>query len=166
MIAFTPESLEKGIELFNKHQYNEAQEVFEAYLSEHPKNTTAMEYLGDIAFQNKKWSLAASYFKPLLTDDVTNARYHFKYAGAIGMKAKNNKLSAVFLIDDIKKHFIKAATLDTSYEEPRIALVQLFMELPSTFGGSVTKATKYAKELLVLNAIEGEKAMAYIRKNK
>ncbi len=166
LITTTPESLEKGIDLFNKKQFEAAQEVFEAYLGEHPKNAIALEYLGDIAFQNKKWSTAANYFKPLLAIEKNNPRYHFKYAGAIGMKAKHNKLSALFLIDDIKEHFVKAAALDVTYEAPRMALVQFLTELPSALGGSAKEATKYAKQLMVLNANEGQKALAYIEANR
>ncbi|WP_010180639.1 tetratricopeptide repeat protein [Aquimarina agarilytica] len=166
LITATPESLEKGIDLFDKKQFEEAKEVFEAYLNEHPKNKVALEYLGDIAFQNKKWSTAANYFKPLLSIEKNNPRYHFKYAGAIGMKAKNNKLSALFLIDDIKEHFVKAAALDANYEAPRMALVQFLTELPTALGGSTEEATKYAKQLMLLNANEGKKALAYIEANK
>ena len=133
------------------------------YLKSNPNDLKAIEYLGDIAGQQKKWDEAVSYYSKLKTKIPTNADYQYKYGGALGMKAKSvNKMKALGMIDDIEQAFLTAAKLDKKHINTRWALVMLYLELPGIIGGSETKAKKYADELLLISRVDGYLAHGYI----
>lgn len=156
------QSLQTGIQLFEAEKYNEAQKVFLQVLEETPENVTALEYMGDVLFKQEKWGAAAAYFKQLVKKEKSNATYHYKYAGAIGIQAKHNKLKALFLIDDIKYHFKKAASLNLNYVDARVALVQLYTQLPKALGGNLQTAKKYAEEVKPLDPKIYHELMDYL----
>ncbi len=154
--------LRLGINQFNANEFLLATSSFRKVLRTQPQDPTALEYLGDIKFKQKEWGDAASYFKKLLKTDTKNATYHFKYAGALGMKARNNKLSAIFILDDIKEHLQIAADLDETYIDPRMVMVELYMELPKSFGGGYDKAKFYADEVASISIEKGKEAYSLL----
>ena len=137
--------------------------MFESYLRAHPNDRKTKEYLGDIAGYTKDWDTAIDHYEDLVEVDDTNANYHFKYGGALGMKALSiNRLRAATYIGDIKEHFERAASLDSKHIEVRWALVEFYMQLPGIIGGSEKKATKYANQLLKISPVDGYLANGYI----
>lgn len=162
MNAYSQSKEEKAIQLYEQKELKASQELFLEVLAQDPENERAQEYLGSIAFDFKEYQKSAAYVKPLMEKHPNVARFHFKYAGAIGLYAKNNKMKAMFLLDDIKEHFHKAADLDKTFIDARMALVQLYLELPGMFGGSKDKALLYAKELQELDVNAGAEAMRLI----
>ena len=152
----------QAIQLYEQKSLEASQKLFQEILSEEPNNERAQEYLGSIAFDFEEYQESAAYVKPLMEKYPGEARFHFKYAGAIGMFAKNNKMKAMFLLDDIKEHFHKAADLDKSFVDVRMALVHLYLELPGMLGGSKDKALLYAKEVQALDVKAGAEAMRLI----
>ncbi len=156
-------TFQKAEQLFLKEQYSKAKSLFKEYLSGHPNHSKTKEYLGDIAGYAKDWDTAISYYETLVEIDNANANYHFKYGGAMGMKALEiSKLRALSYIDDIKDHFEIAAKLDPDHIEVRWALVEFYIQLPGIIGGSEKKAIKYANELAALSAVDGHLANGYI----
>ncbi|MDX1462651.1 MAG: tetratricopeptide repeat protein [Marinirhabdus sp.] len=155
-------TFEKAESYFKKEQFSKAKPLFQEYLKQHPSHEKTQEYLGDIAGYSKDWDTAIAYYEPLVEANEKNANYHFKYGGVLGMKALENKLKAVVLIDDIKYHFETAAKLDPNHIEARWALVEFYMQLPGIFGGSESKATKYANQLLKISPVDGYLANGYI----
>ena len=71
-------------------------------------------------------------------------------------------MKALFLVDDIKKHFHKAVDLDENFVDARLGLVHLYLELPGMLGGSKEKALFYAKEVQQLDVKAGIEAMKLI----
>lgn len=161
--ATSAQSVDQAMELFEGEKIEEAQVAFEKVLEKNPQNKVAIEYLGDVYFRQEKWGKAVAQFKQLVAFDTSNPVYHFKYAGAIGLLAKNNKLKALFLIDDIKFHFKKAAALDVKYVDARLALVQLYTELPMALGGSKIMAQKYAEQIKPLSASAYQQALGFLK---
>ena len=158
-LLFAQNSFEDGVKQFNNGKYKAAETSFKKYLDNHKNDKKAQEYLGDIAFKLKDWNTAIDYYKPLLKNDQNNAIYHFKYGSALGKKAKEiNRIRAVFLLDDIKESFKKAAELDPDYEEVRMALVKLYVRLPGALGGDLDTAKIYADQLKKINANKGKEA--------
>ena len=156
---------EKEIEavMLYEQKYLEASKMlFQEILDKDPNHPNAIEYLGNIAFDKKEYKKAASYIKPLMERFPKVARYHFKYAGAIGLHVRDNKMSGLFLVDDIKEHFHKAVELDDKFVDARLGLVHLYLELPRILGGSKEKALFYAKEIQALDAKAGMEAMELI----
>lgn len=154
---------EKAEKLFEQKKYASAETLFENYLKLQPNDTKTTEYLGDIAGHQKQWDKAIGYYNKLKNQFPKNANYHYKFGGALGMKAKeSNKFKAFGMIDDIKTAFETAAALDKKHVDARWALVFFYIELPAMVGGSETKAQKFANQLLLLSPVDGYLSKGYI----
>ena len=156
-------NFEKGIQLMGSGKTEQARIAFENVLKENPSHIKSLEFLGDIAGQNKNWDKAIVYYKKIKQLQPNNAEYYYKYGGALGMKAKTvNKFKALGMIDEIKSSFEKAVALDSKHKESRWALVMLYLELPGIIGGSEIKAVAYSNELMRLSPFEGYLSKGYI----
>lgn len=169
LLLFIPSMLwsqanfEKAEQLLESGKREQARVLFESILKENPSQLKAIEYLGDIAGQNKSWDKALFYYKKLKQLQPDEANYYYKYGGALGMKAKEvNKFKALGMIDEIKSSFEKAIILDPKHKESRWALVMLYLELPGIIGGSEAKAVVYSNELMRLSPLEGYLSKGYI----
>ncbi|RXG27912.1 tetratricopeptide repeat protein [Leeuwenhoekiella marinoflava] len=152
---------------FKTENFNKAKPIFLAHLKQHPNDAKTREYLGDIASYEENWDDAIAYYEELLEENPSSANFNFKYGGAMGMKALNiSKLRALTYIDDIKKHFIRAAELDPKHIETRWALVELYLQLPGIIGGSEKKAEAYAMELQNISPVDGYLARGYVAEYK
>ncbi|RIA10535.1 tetratricopeptide repeat protein [Flavobacteriaceae bacterium MAR_2010_72] len=150
-------------QLFTQKQYAKAEQVLSTYVSSSPKDLKAIELLGDAYGHQKKWDNAIELYKKLVDAQPNRANYHYKYGGALGMKALTvSKLNALTIIDDVKEAFLKAAELDPKHINTRWALVELYMQLPGIVGGSKSKSFKYAEELEQLSKVDGYLAKGYI----
>ena len=151
-------------QLIEHKQFAKAETLLTRYVSdENPNDLKAVELLGDAFGYQKKWDEAAQYYKQLVDANPKVANYHYKYGGALGMKALNvSKIKALTLIGDVKEAFLKAAELDPNHIDTRWALVELYMQLPGIIGGSKKKSLKYAEELENLSKVDGYLAKGYI----
>ena len=162
-MLWSQSNFEKGVQFMGSGKTELARIAFENVLKENPSQIKSLEYLGDIAGQNKNWDKAIVYYKKIKQLQPNNAEYHYKYGGALGMKAKLvNKFKALGMIDEIKSSFEKAVALDTKHKESRWALLMLYLELPGIIGGSETKAVAYSNELMRLSPLEGYLSKGYI----
>ena len=160
---FAQSNFDKAEKMYSENNLSEAKKLFEDFLKDNPNHSKTIEYLGDIAGQQKKWDDAISSYKKLRDKYPSSANYHYKYGGAMGMKAKSaNKFKALGMISDIETSFLTAAKLDKKHIDTRWALVMLYIELPGIVGGSETKAQKYATELMNLSKVDGYLAKGYI----
>lgn len=156
-------TFEQAEAFFNKEQFKKAKPLFQNFLKEYPNHLKSIEYLGDIAGYTKDWDTAMQYYKILLESDDNNANYHFKYGGAMGMKALEiSRIRALGYVGDIREHFERAAKLDPNHIEVRWALVEYYIQLPGIIGGSEKKAIKYANELSKISPVDGYLANGYI----
>lgn len=156
-------SLDNAKQLLEERRYKTAEETLETYLTETPNDITGIELLGDAYGQQEKWDEAIDEYEKLVDLKPNVANYHYKYGGALGMKALSvSKIRAVAFIGDIKEAFLKAAELDPKHINTRWALVELYMQLPGIIGGSKSKSLKYAEELEALSKVDGYLAKGYI----
>lgn len=163
ILLWSQSDFEKAEKLFEQKKYASAEMCFENYLKQHPNDSRTTEYLGDVAGHQKQWDKAIGYYKKLKMQFPKNANYHYKFGGALAMKAKEaNKFQALGMIDDVKTAFETAAKLDTKHIDTRWALVMLYLELPGIIGGSEVKAQKYGNELHQLSKVDGYLAKGYI----
>ena len=162
LLLFSQSSLDEVESLFKNKQFKKAENVIINYLETYQNNLKAIELLGDAYGHQKKWDEAITNYKKLIEANQQNANYHYKYGGALGMKALENKLKAIGLIGDIKSSFLKAAELDQNHIETRWALVELYMQLPGIFGGSKSKSLHFAQELENLSKVDGYLAKGYV----
>src|SRR5690554_8229812 len=100
--AQTP--FQQGEELFKQEKFSQAKPFFESYLKQNSKHKKTLEYLGDIGIQTQHWDDALMYYETLIKAEESNAQYHYKYGGALGMKAMSvNKLRASTYLGDIRR---------------------------------------------------------------
>ncbi len=148
---------------FNQKKFDQALPLLQEFLNSNPEDKKTREYLGDIASYNKDWDTAIDFYEKLSAEDQNNASYHFKYGGALGMKALAiSRIRALAYIGDIKEQFTTAAELDPKHIETRWALIELYLQLPGILGGSTSKAEKYAEELQQISAVDGYLSKGYI----
>ncbi|MFD0964793.1 tetratricopeptide repeat protein [Pseudofulvibacter geojedonensis] len=157
------QNFQEAIHLFESKKLEAAKSVFKKISEDNANYIKAQEYLGDIAAYQKKWDVSLGYYKKLLDIDNNNAVYNYKYGGVLAYKAQSvNKLKALTLVSDIKKHLHKAAELDNQHIEVRWALVEVYISLPGIVGGSEKKAKKYANELMHISPVDGYLALGYV----
>lgn len=162
-LAFSQLNITKAETLLKEKKFIEAEKLLFNYVKENPNNIQAIELLGDAYGHQKKWDQAILEYKTLVNFNSKNANYHYKYGGALGMKALSvSKLKALSIIGDVKYAFLKAAELDPEHVDARWALVELYMQLPGIIGGSTNKSLKYANELENLSKVDGYLAKGYI----
>ena len=150
-------------ELFLQKKFVKAEQIVSSYLNQYQNDLKAIELLGDAYGYQRQWDNAIEQYKKLVNTQNDNANYHYKYGGALGMKALiANKFKALGIIGDVKEAFLKAAELDSKHIDARWALVELYMQLPGIIGGSKKKSLKYADELERLSKVDGYLAKGYI----
>ena len=163
VLGMAQQALDDVALLLDKKNYKQAETIIEPYALANPTNKRAVELLGDAYGYQAKWDAAIKQYKLLVALEPNEANFHYKYGGAMGMKALEvNKVSALMLIDDVEDAFLKAAELDSKHINTRWALVELYMQLPGIVGGSVKKSLKYANELEALSKVDGYLAKGYI----
>lgn len=149
--------------LLKAKEYTEAETTLTNYLTTHPNEAKALELLGETYALQENWEAATTVFKTLVLKDTKNANYHFKYGGALAMKAlRANKLYALFMMNEIKSEFLLAAKLDKTHIDSRWALVVFYTEFPGIIGGSIKKALEYTEELYLLSPVDGYLSKGYV----
>lgn len=163
IMMWSQSNFEKAEKLFKEEKYSQAEAVFELVLKSNPSDIKTIEYLGDIAGQNKSWDKAIGYYKKLKQLKPLEDNYYYKYGGVLGMKAKeSNKFKALGMIDEVKASFEKALSLNPKHIDARWALIELYIQLPGIVGGSESKALKYSNELLRLSPVDGYLSRGHI----
>lgn len=164
---FSQTSYEKGVSLFSQQKFEKAKGYFQDFLIENPGHQKSIEFLGDIAGHQKNWDEAIKHYKYLAKEEPKKADFHYKYGGAMGMKAKSvNQIRALSYISDIKYELETASRLDKNHIEVRWALIELYLQLPQILGGSEKTALQYAQELQEISEVDGYLAKAHIAENK
>ena len=154
---------DKAEKLYNQKKYYEANIICDNYVKMHPKDYKAVELLGDIAGQQKKWPEAIKQYEILKNAVPKNADYQYKFGGSMGMRARQvNRFKALGMLDDIEGSFLRAAKLDAKHIDARWALVVYYLEIPGILGGSETKSQRYANELSAISPAHGYLANGYI----
>ena len=161
--CFSQTSKENAKTYLSNKNYEKAQQELTSFLKTNPSDIEAIELLGDAYGYQKKWDEAIEQYERLKDNYPNNANYHYKYGGALGMKALSiSKIKARGIIGDVKQAFLKAAELDPKHIDARWALVELYVSLPGIIGGSNSKALKYANELQNLSKVDGYLAKGYV----
>ncbi|MGB3343426.1 MAG: tetratricopeptide repeat protein [Aequorivita sp.] len=163
IFSFSQTNFQRAEGYFKQEKFAQAKPLFEDYLKHNPQDKRTQEYLGDIAAYAKEWDEAISYYNSLVEEDKNNANYHFKYGGALGMKAISvSRLRALTYVGDIKRELELAAKLDPKHIEARWALIEFYIQLPGILGGSEKRALEYALELSKISEVDGYLAKGYI----
>ena len=161
--CFSQTSIGNAQAFIAQKEFVKAQDEMTVFLESDPNDLEAIELLGDAYGHQKKWDDAILQYQLLTQKRPNNANYHYKYGGALGMKALSiSKFKALTIIGDVKDAFLKAAQLDPKHIDARWALVDLYVSLPGIIGGSTSKALRYAQELEELSKVDGYLAKGYV----
>lgn len=161
--CYSQTSIDNAETFIVEKEFVKAQSEMKTFLESNPNDLEAIELLGDAYGHQKKWDEAIVQYQLLKQKRPQNANYHYKYGGALGMKALSiSKIKALGIIGDVKEAFLKAAQLDPNHIEARWALVELYVSLPGIVGGSNAKALTYAKQLEELSKVDGYLAKGYV----
>ncbi len=156
-------SYDKAVKLFDDEKYSQAKPIFLSLYKEEPNNLKVIEYLGDVSSHLDDWDQSIVYYEKLKRLKPSEANYHYKYGGALGMKAKvGGKWVAIRLIGDMRAAFEKALQLNPKHIEARWAMIEYYLQLPAFVGGSEKKAQVYANELMKLSPVDGYLSKAHI----
>ncbi len=154
---------EQAEQLFRAGKLEQAKDIFLKIYHKNPKDYKTIEYLGDIEGHNKEWKKAREYYLKLRDTYPTNANYHFKYGGVLGMEMKEmNKLEAFSNIDELIISFETAIKYNPKHIEARWALIEIYIQLPGIMGGSKRKAQEYSDELLQISTVDGYLSKGHI----
>ena len=163
LLVFSQFDFEKAQHFFEKGKWQQSQEIFEKIVKKEPSDLIVLERLGDIAGHLKDWDKALLYYGKLKKIKPSEADFHFKYGGVLGMKALQvNKFKAFGMIDDIKASFEKAIQLNSKHIPARWALIELYLKLPGIVGGSEAKALRYSNELMKISPVDGYLSRGHI----
>ena len=163
MFAISQMDFDKAEKLYLSKNFEQSKVLFQNYLKDNPSSLKTLEYLGDIEGQNKSWDNAIYYYKKLKQLKPSEANYYYKYGGVLGMKAKeSNKFKALGLISEVKSSFEKAISINPKHIEARLALVELYLQLPGIVGGSEKKALLYANEIAQISSVDGYLSKGHI----
>lgn len=163
LLSFSQQSLDKAEAYLQQKKYTKAEQLLSVYVDANEKDLKAIELFGDAFGYQEKWDSAITEYKKLVDAKPLEANYHYKYGGALGMKALQvNKLVTLTIIGDVKEAFLTAAKLDSKHINTRWALVELYMQLPGIIGGSQSKSMQFANELEGLSKVDGYLAKGYI----
>ena len=151
------QSLKSNVDQFiEKKQFIKAKDTLQTLLKVKPNDLEAIELLGDVYSNQKDWDQAIEQYEKLVELNSNEANYHYKYGGALGMKALSvNKLRALPYLGDMEEAFLKAAELDPTHIENLWALTRYYMHVPAIIGGSKQKAWKYTDELMAISPVDG-----------
>ena len=154
---------DKAEKYFEKGQISQARVLFENVVKENPNHIKSLEYLGDIQGSLKNWDRTIFYYEKIKKLKPSVANYHYKYGGALWMKAKeSNKFKALGMIGEVKASFEKAIQLNPKHIDARWALIELYLQLPGIVGGSESKAKRYSNELALISPVDGSLSRGYI----
>lgn len=170
-----------AIAKFDIADYENAAILLKKNLHDHPGHQESKEYLGDIFAHQGSWDEAISIYKELSERVPNNAGYHYKFGGAMGMKAAENRWFALMNYKEIRFQFEEALRLNPKHIDSHWALVEYYLQLPGILGGGEEKAKDYAHRLIKISKVDGylatgriaefykkfsEAEKAYIRANK
>lgn len=158
LAAQASEDITTGVTLFECGQFVAAQQFFEAFVSQRPTDPAGAYYLGRLAFENKQYDQAATWFEQAVQLDSGNADYHRWLGCTYGQQAQYAEGEAFFLARKVKTHLEKAVELNPGNIETRFDLLEYYLQAPPFLGGGSAKAKEQAEEIAKRNAVEGRKA--------
>ena len=118
--------------------------------------------ISNFAFQYKDWETSIEYLEKLIKTNPTSMRY-FLLGGAAGFRALEvSVFSSLKYINIMKPAFEKALELEPNNSLFMRAQVDVLISLPSILGGNIEKAKEIAKQIKLINPLEGLLAEGFI----
>jgi tetratricopeptide (TPR) repeat protein len=153
-------SFERGLDLFEAGQYDEAKTIFEPLARD---NAEAAYRLGRIYLQEDNVDKSIKWLKKATKLDESKAEYYRWLGNAYGRKAQDASIfSALGVAKNVRKNFEAAVELDPEDVGSRFALVQFYTQAPGIAGGDKDKARFQAEEIKKRDSALGHQAFGVI----
>jgi tetratricopeptide (TPR) repeat protein len=126
-------------------QANQALQLLNEEVRNHPANAEAYNLLARVYFQLEMWDLAVRMAEKSVSLEPHNSLYHQWLGRAAGRKAENsNPFTAFGLARRVKAEFERAVALDGNNFSARSDLTEYYLEAPAFLGGDKNKARAQA----------------------
>lgn len=163
------QSVDNARKLWESKKSAEAKAMLRGIKEENKEYADAQYWLGFIAYSESDFDTAEEYFESAIDANDKKAEYHNWYGNTLGAIAgKSNMLKQGMLAPKMKSAWETAVSLKPDYIDPRISLIQYYLQAPSMMGGSVDKAIEMANQIKKLKPAEGYRQMGniYYREEK
>lgn len=155
--------VEKAIKLVEAKNISEAKKLLGSVKESDKDFAAAQFWLGRIAYDEKKYEDAESFFEEAIEANGEEAQYHNWYGNTLGAIASDaNMFKQGMLAPKMKSAWEKSVALESDYIEPRQSLIQYYLNAPGMMGGSVDKAIEMANEIMKLKPAEGHRQLGNI----
>jgi tetratricopeptide (TPR) repeat protein len=155
--------VEKAIKLVEAKNIPEAKKLLGSVRQSDKDFAAAQFWLGRIAYDEKKYEEAESFFEEAIEANGEEAEYHNWYGNTLGAIASDaNMFKQGMLAPKMKSAWEKSVALKSDYIEPRQSLIQYYLSAPGMMGGSVDKAKEMANEIMKLKPAEGHRQLGNI----
>jgi tetratricopeptide (TPR) repeat protein len=157
------QSVEQAKKLFEAKKTEESRKILITIDDDHADYATAQFYLGRIAFDQKNYEDALSFFEEVVDHNENSADYQEWLGNAMGNVAKDaNLFRQGLLAPKMKAAWERAIELDPKRTGPRFSLIEYYTQAPGFMGGSMENAEKTAREIIALSPAEGHRALGNV----
>jgi tetratricopeptide (TPR) repeat protein len=142
---------EKGKELFEAGDYEQARKVFSDLAKSQPGNAEVYYYLGRTNARLNDLGKAVKWLKKAVALRDTSALYHLTYGNALfRLAGSGSKFKALGRAKRARKECERVLELDPDNIPARYSLMQFYLRAPGIAGGDKKKAESLAEEMVKL----------------
>jgi tetratricopeptide (TPR) repeat protein len=163
------QTIDNAKKLWENKKPAEAKTLLQGVKEQNKEYAEAQYWLGFISYQESDFESAEVYFENAIEVNDKKAEYYNWYGNTLGAMAGNaNIIKQGMLAPKMKSAWEKAVSLKPDYIDPRISLIQYYLQAPSMMGGSVEKAMEMATQIKKLKPAEGHRQLGniYYREKK
>jgi tetratricopeptide (TPR) repeat protein len=167
--SLTAQTVDRAKILLEKKSIPEAKKTLLAVKKGNKEYSEAQFMLGRIAYDEKEFDNAEEYFEKAIEANDNVAEYYTWYGNTLGALASDaNFLSQGMMAPKMKNAWEKAVALDPGALDPRLSLIQYYLQAPAIVGGSVDKAIEIANQIVKLKPAEGHRQLGniYLKEKK
>jgi tetratricopeptide (TPR) repeat protein len=161
--SLAAQTVDRARKLWEDRNPVEAKKLLLTVKKDNKEYAAARFYLGRIAFDEKKYDDAEEYFEAAIEANDKVADYYNWYGNTLGTLAGDaNFFRQATLAPKMKSAWERAIVLDPTAVDPRVSLIQYYMQAPAIAGGSIEKAIEVANEIKKLKPAEGHRQLGNI----
>ncbi|MCE2936971.1 MAG: tetratricopeptide repeat protein [Cyclobacteriaceae bacterium] len=155
--------IEKAKGLYDAKKYAEATTLLKGVDDDRKEYAEARYWLGRVAYDQREYDDAADYFEEATEANPKSPEYFTWLGDTYGTIAQNaNMVRQGMLAPKMKKAWEQAVALDPKAIDPRLSLIQYYLQAPGFMGGSTEKAVEVANQLVKIKPAEGHRQLGNI----
>jgi tetratricopeptide (TPR) repeat protein len=149
--------------LMEAGHWKRARALMETIAKGHPDEAQTVYLLSRIKLAFDDAAGAQKLAEVAVEKDGKNARYHFQLAEACIEQTQNaGMFKAISLSRCARREWEAAIALDSKYVEPRVSLMEYYMQAPGIARGDKDKSRATSEEIATLDPARGRMARAWV----